>query len=283
MKNPLFSGRATRLPALVVVLAGLSGAVANPRAKPGIVGKSAPSWGVREWINLPDKKTTLDIAEFKGKVVYLFCFQSWCPGCHSSGFPTLRTMIDRFQDADDVAFVAVQTVFEGFSTNTADRAWETAREYKLNIPVGHSGTDNRRSVLMQRYRTGGTPWVVIIDKQGIVRYNAFRITPGRAQKMIDELRQKADSPPSKSKIQEKERSRKADASVRLPDLRSTISHRHRAGIDPEPLSRPPSTGLAMGLRIGEMVVVQHRADIPRRLFWKRVPIEKRQYFRRALQ
>ena len=204
MKTHFFSGPLTRLPALVVVLAGLSGAVANQRAKPGIVGKPAPSWGVTEWFNLPDKKTTLDIAEFKGKIVYLFCFQSWCPGCHSSGFPTLRTLIDRFKDADDVAFVAVQTVFEGFSTNTADRAWETAREYKLTIPVGHSGTDNHRSVLMQRYRTGGTPWVVIIDKQGTVRFNAFRITPDRAQKMIDELRRKADSRPSKSKTQKNE-------------------------------------------------------------------------------
>ena len=113
-------------------------------------------------------------------------------------------MIDRFKDAEDVAFVAVQTVLEGFSTNTADRAWETAREYKLTIPVGHSGTDNRRSVLMQRYRTGGTPWVVIIDKKGIVRYNAFRITPDRAQKIIDELRQKASSSSPKLNNQEKE-------------------------------------------------------------------------------
>ncbi len=113
-------------------------------------------------------------------------------------------MIDRFKDANDVAFVAVQTVFEGYSTNTADRAWESARKYELTIPVGHSGTDNRRSVLMQRYRTGGTPWVVIIDKQGVVRFNGFRITPDRAQKMIDGLRQTATSRPSKSKIQEKE-------------------------------------------------------------------------------
>ena len=113
-------------------------------------------------------------------------------------------MIDRFKDAEAVAFVAVQTTFEGFSTNTADRAWETAREYTLTIPVGHSGTDNRRSVLMQRYRTGGTPWVVVIDKQGVVRYGAFRVTPDRAQKMIDELRRKADPRPSNSKIREEE-------------------------------------------------------------------------------
>ena len=191
--------------ALVILLTpGLSKVRANQRPKAGVLDKAAPSWGVTEWINLPEKKTALDIADFKGKVVYLFCFQSWCPGCHSSGFPTLRTMIDRYKDADDVAFVAVQTVFEGFSTNTADRAWETARGYKLTVPVGHSGTDNRRSVLMQRYRTGGTPWVVIIDKQGVVRFNDFRITPDRAQKIIDELRQKASSSSPKLNNQEKE-------------------------------------------------------------------------------
>ena len=91
MYKRLFSGRAIGMSVFVVVLiAGLSGAAANQRPKPGIVGKAAPSWGVTEWINLPKKKTTLDIADFKGKVVYLFCFQSWCPGCHSPSGPIIE-------------------------------------------------------------------------------------------------------------------------------------------------------------------------------------------------
>ena len=48
----------------------------------GILGQPAPAWEVARWFNLPSGTDSLDIADLRGKVVYLFCFQSWCPGCH---------------------------------------------------------------------------------------------------------------------------------------------------------------------------------------------------------
>jgi len=80
-----------------------------------------------------------------------------------------------FKGDEEVAFVAVQTVFEGFSSNTLKRAGETAARYDLDIPIGHSGSAGQFSSLMRNYRTGGTPWTIIIDKQGVVRFNSFRI------------------------------------------------------------------------------------------------------------
>ncbi|MHC4108134.1 MAG: peroxiredoxin family protein [Planctomycetota bacterium] len=160
------------------------------RPKLGIEGAKAPSFGVEQWINLPEGKRSLQLRNLHGKVVYLLCFQSWCPGCHSHGFPTLVELIDHFEGNDDVVFIGVQTVFEGFSTNTAERAWETARRYELEIPIGHdAGDSGRRSDLMRRYRTGGTPWTVIIDREGRVRFNGFRIQFEDARQMIDKLRQ----------------------------------------------------------------------------------------------
>ena len=88
----------------------------------GIEGRPAPAWQVERWFNLPEGTDTLDVSDFRGKVVYLYGFQAWCPGCHSRGFPTLKTLSTRFADADDVAFVAIQTTFEGFDSNTAVRA-----------------------------------------------------------------------------------------------------------------------------------------------------------------
>jgi thiol-disulfide isomerase/thioredoxin len=149
---------------------------------------------VTEWINLPPGTQALDIDDLRGKVVYMLGFQTWCPGRHSRGFPTLKQLIREYENADDVAFVAVQTVFEGYSTNTPPGAWETARRYQLDIPVGHDGRAGRRSVLMGRYRTGGTPWVVIIDKQGTVRFNDFHISAARARRLIDDLRGRGDEP-----------------------------------------------------------------------------------------
>ena len=89
----------------------------------GIKGKSAPHLKVDEWVSLPKgQKTGPKLDDLKGKVIYLYCFQSWCPGCHSSGFPTLQKVIKEFGDDPDVAILTVQTVFEGFGTNTTDAA-----------------------------------------------------------------------------------------------------------------------------------------------------------------
>ncbi len=43
----------------------------------GILNQKAPPLGVSEWFHLDEGKTVLDIGDVKGKVVYLYCFQSW--------------------------------------------------------------------------------------------------------------------------------------------------------------------------------------------------------------
>ena len=97
-------------------------------------------------------------------------------------------MLANFEGNDNVVFVAIQTVFEGFSINTFRRAEEVGRRYDLDIPIGQSGENQNRSQVMSDYRTGGTPWTIIIDKQGVVRYNDFHIEPRHAIKMIDQLK-----------------------------------------------------------------------------------------------
>ena len=87
-----------------VLLAVLATATHGQEAKParGILGRDAPKWDVPTWINLPAETEDLEIQDLLGRVVYLYCFQSWCPGCHRRGFPTLTTLIDRFDGVDDV-------------------------------------------------------------------------------------------------------------------------------------------------------------------------------------
>jgi thiol-disulfide isomerase/thioredoxin len=129
----------------------------------------------------------LDVDSYSGKVIYLYGFQSWCPGCHARGFPTLQKLIKRFEDEDDVVFVAVQTTFEGFDTNTPAKALSTAKRYDLKIPIGHSGAAGKPSPLMRHYRSGGTPWTIIIDRSGIVRFNDFHITPDAGETLMKQL------------------------------------------------------------------------------------------------
>lgn len=158
------------------------------QASLGVSGQIAPEWAVPTWFNLPDGKDSLTIADFTTPVIYLYCFQAWCPGCHSHGFPTMAAVRSQF-DASQVSFVAVQTVFEGHHVNTADRALESVNQHGLgDLPVGHDpGVDGGPPDLMAKYRTGGTPWTVIIGPERRVCFDGFQIDQDAAVKIVGQL------------------------------------------------------------------------------------------------
>jgi len=158
----------------------------------GILGRAAPELNLSNWIDGRGKPTgNVELASLRGKVVYLYFFQDWCPGCHSHGFPTLKTLAETFGNDDRVALLAVQTAFEGKHTNTADKLRKNQIDYNLAIPMAHdSGEGNRRGLpqTMIDYRSGGTPWTVIIDPGGKVVYNQFHIDVHQAIDLIRSLR-----------------------------------------------------------------------------------------------
>ncbi len=91
---------------------------------------------------------------------------------------------------DDVKFFAVQTVFEGHSFNTRDKLRHNQLKYDLKIPMAHVEGDSdadRIPAIMRRYRTGGTPWTVIIDPSGQVVYNHFHVKAAQAVEMFEVL------------------------------------------------------------------------------------------------
>ena len=173
----------------VLLIANHVSAQSQKRVK-GIQGQKAPAWDVEveSWHQLPDGKTELDISDYKGKVLYLYFFQSWCPGCHERGFPTLQKLHSKFKDDKQVEFAVIQTTFEGHRINTSSKLAATAKKYELPVPFGQSRGQSGTPDIMRKYRSGGTPWVVIIDKAGTVKFNDFHISSQDAAKLITSLK-----------------------------------------------------------------------------------------------
>ena len=140
----------------------------------------APEFNINQWIDANGTKTNpIHLSDFKGKFKVIYCFQSWCPGCHSKGFPDLKKMVEALRGNEKVKFLAIQTVFEGHEANTYEKMIETQKQYGLKIPFGHdAGKDGKsRSTIMTTYRTGGTPWFIFIDKHDNVVYSDFHLNP----------------------------------------------------------------------------------------------------------
>lgn len=139
---------------------------------------NAPEFNVKDWVDANGNKTDqVKLSDFKGKFKVVYCFQSWCPGCHSVGLPNLQKMVAALKGNDKVAFAAIQTVFEGYHENTFAKMLETQKKYELKIPFGHDAGDDgkSRSNFMESYQTGGTPWFVFIDQNDKIVFADFHI------------------------------------------------------------------------------------------------------------
>ena len=159
--------------------------------KYGILGRLAPELDLNTWIDGDgDATAPIRLGDYRGSVVYLYFFQDWWPGYRKSGFPTLKKITQAYTENDPVKFIAVQTVFEGYRSNTPDKLRENQVKYALKIPMAHAAGDpdtRQAPQIMKDYRSGGTPWAVVIDPTGRVAYNGFHIQADEAKALIDRL------------------------------------------------------------------------------------------------
>ena len=93
-------------------------------------------------------------------------------------------------------FVGIQTVFEGFGINTEDKLRKNQLKYDVQVPMAHAAGDQQTHnipEIMRNYRSGGTPWTVIIDPSGKVAFNDFHIDADPALALIKKLLRRQDS------------------------------------------------------------------------------------------
>ena len=93
--------------------------------------------------------------------------------------------------SDRVQFIAVQTVFEGHEENTAEKARESVARHGLtDIPLGQDS--GHPPTIMADYRTGGTPWTVLIGPDRTVLLNEFQIDAPRIGSVFAKLLEQLD-------------------------------------------------------------------------------------------
>lgn len=145
--------------------------------------QKAPEFEVKQWIDADGNKINpIKLSDFEGKFKVVYCFQNWCPGCHSRGLPSLQKMVDALKENNKVTFLAIQTVFEGHNANTYDKMVETQKQYDLKIPFGHDAGDDGESTsnIMKNYRTGGTPWFIFINEHDHIVFADFHLNEAAA-------------------------------------------------------------------------------------------------------
>ncbi|WNO08575.1 redoxin domain-containing protein [Teredinibacter sp. KSP-S5-2] len=129
----------------------------------------APELQVSNWVNTEKE---LSIQEHRGKVIVIYAFQMLCPGCISYCIPQAKKMSQLFS-SEEILLIGLHSVFEHHDVMGIDALNVFIHEYKLAFPVAvdQASTDSTIPQTMSAYRLNGTPSLIIIDKQGLIRVN----------------------------------------------------------------------------------------------------------------
>ena len=133
---------------------------------------TAPEWDVTQWFNTPNP---IALADLRGRVVVVLAFQMLCPGCVSRAIPQMLAVRQTFAP-DDVAVIGLHTVFEHHDGMGPASLKAFLHEYRVTFPVGIDRADpagGSMPVTMARYAMGGTPTVLVIDREGLLIEQAF--------------------------------------------------------------------------------------------------------------
>lgn len=139
-----------------------------------VLGRAAPELLVEKWA-LPGEATPPRLSALKGKVVAMLFFQATCRSCHNVGFPLMQEIEKQLGANPDLTTLYLQTTFEAHGENTFDAGRATVAKYGLKGPFAQ---DRRMPgsivpATFQRFRAGMSPWIVIVDREGVVRYSGY--------------------------------------------------------------------------------------------------------------
>ncbi len=131
---------------------------------------TAPPLAVSQWFN---SNTDISLADLAGQVVAIEAFQMLCPGCVSNGLPQAQRINSTF--GRDVTVLGLHTVFEHHDAMTPISLEAFLYEYRIGFPVGVDAHDQPGGtpITMARYQLRGTPSLILIDRSGRIRLNAF--------------------------------------------------------------------------------------------------------------
>lgn len=129
-----------------------------------LLGNDAPGLTVSEWVN--GDPVTLESLE--GKVVLVDFFQIICPGCKRAK-PLIEAMQKAYGD-QGLAVVGVAVAFEEEAHQQPEQIRSYVETTGYDWPVG---IDQDLKATFADFRAQGSPWTVLIDRSGTVRYASF--------------------------------------------------------------------------------------------------------------
>jgi peroxiredoxin len=169
-----------KLTIMLLLLAGITSAKAA--VDTATVNNAAPAFTLKDMAG-----KTVSLSDYKGKVVVLDFWATWCVPCRNS-FPAVQATINKYKNDKDVVFLFVDTREKVDNYKELITKFLEDTHYDFRVLLDEHNEDGRQGKLYKEYAMPGIPTKYIIDKNGVIRFMNIGFMPGRTDEQVsDEL------------------------------------------------------------------------------------------------
>ncbi len=124
------------------------------------IGAQAPGFSVES-----NDGGKISLEQFKGKVVLLDFWASWCGPC-VEGIPGLKALAEKYKN-DDFILVSI----------SYDHTRDTWKNFVKNNNMTWQQAFDGNGVVKNLYDVTGIPWAYLIDQDGKIIYSGYMYAP----------------------------------------------------------------------------------------------------------
>jgi len=152
-------------------LALFAGLLVGRGAAAADVGQQAPEFTAPAL----DGASSISLGAYRGKVVYLDFWASWCPPCLTS-LPLLEDLRKQFP-SDQFQILAVNV----------DQDPDKARKFLERSPIGYPSATDPKGRIPETFGIETMPTSFLIDRRGVIRYVHHGFRKGDVTELHDRI------------------------------------------------------------------------------------------------
>ncbi|MDB5156666.1 MAG: resA 6 [Mucilaginibacter sp.] len=140
---------------------------------------------------------TVSLADYKGKVVVVDFWATWCGPCKMS-FPGMQLVLNKYKKDNDVQFLFIDTREKAADYKDLVKNFLAENHYTFKVIFDENGADGIQNKFIKIYKVPGIPTKFIIDRDGIIRFERIGYMSGMSDQdlanEVAEMIEKAKKP-----------------------------------------------------------------------------------------